>query len=57
VYGLGASGAYTGIQEIGSAVVVTAAGDLALTWAQNTTDGANATNVQAGSYIEVRQIA
>lgn len=56
VYGLAASSAYTGIQELSSTVVVTVAGNLALSWAQNTTDAANATSVQPGSYIEIRKI-
>jgi hypothetical protein len=55
-YDLGASAAYTGIQEFTSTAVVTVAGTLALNWAQAVTN-ATATNVQPGSYIEVRQIA
>lgn len=56
VYDLAATSAYTGIQEFTSTAVVTVAGTLALNWAQNTTN-ATATNVQPGSYVEVRQIA
>lgn len=56
-YGLADSTAYTAIQEYCSTAVVTVAGNLALNWAQNTTTGGTPTNVQPGSYIEVRQIA
>lgn len=55
-YDLGATTAYTGVQEMSSTAVVTVAGTLALNWAQAVTN-ATATNVQAGSFIEVRQIA
>lgn len=56
VYDLGASAAYTGITEYTASAVVSVAGNLALAWAQNVTN-ATATNVQPGSFIEVRRIA
>lgn len=56
-YGLASSTAYAEVEESVSSVTVSVAGTLALQWAQNTTDAANATTVQAGSYVEVRQLA
>lgn len=57
IYGLAASAAYTLIEERCAAVIVTVAGSMAISWAQNSTDAANNTLVNPGSFVKVRQIA
>lgn len=55
-YGLNASTGYSSVIEESYLVVVTVAGDLALSWAQNTLDAANATNLALGSTCITRKI-
>lgn len=57
IYGMAASAAYTYVTETSYNVTVTVAGNLALAWAQNTTDAVNVTTVQAGSAFHITQLA
>jgi hypothetical protein len=56
VYGFAASTGFNTVMERCDLVVVTVAGTMALSWAQNVSS-ANATSVKSGSSIRVRQLA
>lgn len=57
IYGLPASAAWHAFFEEAFDVTVTVAGDLALSWAQNTTDAANVTNLRPGSAFVIKQLS
>lgn len=57
IYGLAGSAAYSGATEECFTVEVTVAGNFSLQWAQNTTDAANVTTLQAGSAVMLKKLA